>query len=45
MNDEDPYSLGWNDGYHDRLPDNPYSEDSIEWIEYEDGFEQGSRDC
>lgn len=46
MNDEeDPYSLGWSDGYQDRLPYNPYPEDSIEWFEYEDGYEQGSRDC
>lgn len=42
---EDAHTLGWYHGYNDEMPDNPFPANSKEFEEYEDGYEQGSRDC
>ena len=39
------YDMGWSDGYHDKLPDNPFIEGTHEHQEYLDGYAQGCMDC
>jgi hypothetical protein len=39
--DEIAYDRGWDDGYYDRLPDNPYTYGSYEWEKYIEGYEEG----
>jgi hypothetical protein len=40
-----PYDLGWQSGYNDELPSNPFPEGSEEAKEWQEGYEQGSSDC
>lgn len=44
-NEQIAYDLGWSCGYHDEIPDNPYEAGTEEYKQYEEGYEQGSRDC
>jgi len=45
MIDLDPYDQGRSAGYHDELPDCPFSEGSEEAEEWWEGYEAGSDDC
>jgi hypothetical protein len=43
--DKDPYDLGWEAGFSDDIPENPFPEGSPEHKEWNDGYDQGSMDC
>jgi hypothetical protein len=36
------YDLGWQHGYNDQLPDNPYPTNSKEYREYTNGYKNGA---
>lgn len=43
--DVSPYDLGRGHGYNDEYLENPYPENSQDYFDYLEGYEQGSNDC
>lgn len=42
---QDPFDMGWCEGYKDVLPECPYDEGTPESIAWWEGYSQGAMDC